>query len=346
MKKTVVLFLAFSLTCFLGAGLFACSQEESRIPIRPQKKTKVNADADSQQQPSRDISYSKTHTNSIGMEFVLILPGNFMMGCNKTVENCNDNETPQHAVMIAKPFYLGKYEVTQAQWQMVMGHSPSKFEGGAKPVEQVSWKDAQAFIHKLNQKEETDQYRLPTEAEWEYAARAGSTAAYCFGYDAMQLGGYAWHGGEYDVGGPHPVGQLKPNAWGLYDMHGNVWEWVQDVYQDRYGVIPDVDANEPSSEPSPGDLRVIRGGSWANSASRSRSAFRTGRKPDYRNRTIGFRLVFSPERQQPDPIPSEETVPEQTPEQTDEPGSDKPPVSDNEANSPENRAAAKESGNT
>jgi formylglycine-generating enzyme required for sulfatase activity len=146
------------------------------------------------------------------------------MGANKNFEDASDDETPQHRVSISKPFYLGKYEVTQAQWEAAMGSNPSEFKGRDNPVELVSWEDAQEFISRLNRKEGHSSYRLPTEAEWEYAARAGSISAYNFGDDSGQLQSYAWYGEEHNAGSTHPVGQKQPNALGLYDMHGNVGE--------------------------------------------------------------------------------------------------------------------------
>ena len=176
-----------------------------------------------------------TYTNSIGMEFTLIPAGSFMMGCNASFENCVSPELPQHQVHIASPFYLGVTEVTQEQWVSVMGSNPSEFKGRTNPVEQVSWNNAHAFIRDLNTKEGcSDCYRLPSEAEWEYAARAGTTTAYWFGDSADDLGQYAWF---YDNsnGKTHPVGQTPANPWGLYDMHGNVFEWVQDCYHRSSG---------------------------------------------------------------------------------------------------------------
>ena len=152
------------------------------------------------------------------MQFALIPAGEFPMGS----ASGGDNERPVHTVRISKPFYLGIHEVTQGQWETVMGNNPSKFKGDAnRPVEMVSWEEVQKFIDKLNSKEGGTKYRLPTEAEWEYAARAGSATAYSFGDDSGQLGKYAWF--EGNAGSTtHPVGKLQPNAWGLYDMHGNV----------------------------------------------------------------------------------------------------------------------------
>ncbi|MDR1921074.1 MAG: formylglycine-generating enzyme family protein [Candidatus Adiutrix sp.] len=231
-----------------------------------------------------EASLSKSRANSIGMEFVLIPAGEFMMGSPDGDEDADCDEN-QHRVTISRPFCLGKYEVTQAQWEAVMGNNPSEFEGRNNPVENVSWDDVQEFINKLNQKEGGNKYRLPTEAEWEYAARAGTTSTYSFGDDAEALGRYAWYG-ENSGGTTHPVGQKEPNAWGLYDMHGNVWEWVQDWYDDYSG--------SPATDPlgaSSGSSRVFRGGDNAWSC---RSAFRSGDTPDARYDYLGFRLAFSP----------------------------------------------------
>lgn len=240
--------------------------------------------------PNLSGAADKTFTNSLGMEFVLIPAGSFTMGADKNFERAEDDETPPHRVTISRPFYLGKYEVTQAQWVAVMGSNPSKFKGRSHPVEQVSWDDAQAFVQRLNQKEGHDRYRLPTEAEWEYAARAGTTSTYHFGDDASQLGRYAWYdknSGETT----HPVGQKEPNAWGLYDMHGNVWEWVQDWYGENYY------RNSPSTDPrgpSSGSYRVDRGGSWGDDAAYCRAAYRSSLSPANRYGSLGVRLALSP----------------------------------------------------
>jgi formylglycine-generating enzyme required for sulfatase activity len=227
-------------------------------------------------------------TNSIGMEFVLIPAGSFMMGDDG--ESAYDDEKPRHRVTISQPFYLGKYEVTQAQWTAVMGSNPSEFKGSSNPVENVSWNDVQEFIRRLNEKEGTQKYRLPTEAEWEYAARAGTTSRYSFGDDADSLDRYAWYRNNSGKK-TQPVGRRDPNAWSLYDMHGNVWEWVEDWFDETYY------ARSPASDPrgpSGGAFRVLRGGSWLNDAGPLRSAYRSYDSPETRNESLGFRLAFSP----------------------------------------------------
>jgi formylglycine-generating enzyme required for sulfatase activity len=224
------------------------------------------------------------------MEFVLIPAGEFTMGVDKNFEEADDDETPAHRVTISQPFYLGKYEVTQSQWVSLMGSNPSYFKGRNNPVENVSWDDVQEFIWKLNEKEGTGKYRLPTEAEWEYAARAGTTSRYSFGDDAGELGRYAWYDRNSE-NTTHPVGQKEPNGWGLYDMHGNVFEWVRDWYGEKYyAESPGTDPWGPSS----GAYRVIRGGGCSNNARDCRSALRSGGPLDYRESNLGFRLAFSP----------------------------------------------------
>jgi formylglycine-generating enzyme required for sulfatase activity len=234
----------------------------------------------------------KTWRNSIGMDFVLIPAGKFMMGSETGV----NNEKPGHEVSISRPFYLGKYEVTQGQWQEVMESNPSRFIGGFfnrarnLPVEMVSWEEVQEFIRKLNAKEGDTKYRLPTEAEWEYAARAGTTTSYSFGNDARQLDEYAWYEGNSGRK-TYPVGQKKPNAWGLYDMHGNVWEWVQNWYGDLYDTGSVTDPQGPPG----GSYRVLRGGSWLLDAGLCRSVVHDSDHPDGRRGNLGFRLLRTAE---------------------------------------------------
>jgi len=213
---------------------------------------------------------SDVFTNSIGMEFILIPAGEFEMGSGEKESNWFRNEDPPHKVSIMKEFYLGKFPVTQKQWIEIMDRNPSKFTGDDNPVDRISWNDAQEFIKKLNEREETKTYRLPSEAEWEYACRAGTATKYSFGDSESELDDYAFYGNQ-DIGS-HPAGMKKPNPWGLYDMYGNVWEWMQDVYHDSYEGAP---ADGSAWKDNNGKImRVVRGGSWQTSAVGCRSASR------------------------------------------------------------------------
>ena len=228
--------------------------------------------------------------NSLGMEFVLIEAGTFAMGSPATESGRSGNEGPVHRVTLSQPFYLGRYEVTQGQWAAVMGDNPSFFSdcGASCPVETVSWEDAQAFIAELNRQEGVPVYRLPLEAEWEYAARAGTQTAYPFGDDAGRLGAYAWYMDNSD-GEPHPVGQKRPNAWGLYDMLGNVLEWTADWY----GPYSAGSVTDPRG-PSTGAGRVRHGGGWYGTARHCRVAYRAGISPGIRFYNLGLRLARTP----------------------------------------------------
>jgi formylglycine-generating enzyme required for sulfatase activity len=202
-------------------------------------------------------------------------------------------QAPRHRVRITQPFYLGKFEVTQGQYQRVMGTNPSQFPGDPDlPVESVSWEDAMVFSRKLEmlpqEQAMAGEYRLPTEAQWEYACRAGSDAAYCFGDSVAALGEYAWYSGN-DRRKTHPVGLKKPNAWGLHDMHGGVREWCYDWFGFHY--YADSPREDPAG-PSSGTERVYRGGSWDGGASGRRSAYRSKFPPhDPHGAFLGFRLT-------------------------------------------------------
>ena len=224
----------------------------------------------------------KAVTNSIGIKFALIPAGEFIMGSEEY-----DWEKPVHTVTISKPFYLGVYQLTQREWKAVMGDTPSYFKGDDLPVENVLWDDVQEFIKKLNEKENTHKYRLPSEAEWEYAARAGTTTRYSFGDDDSKLGEYAWYS-ENSGYKTHPVGKKKANPWELYDVHGNGWEWVQDEWHGSYKGAP---ADGRAWEDGSGALRVVRGGSWVDSARSCRSAFRSYYGTGARYHSLGFRLL-------------------------------------------------------
>ena len=225
-------------------------------------------------------------------ELVLIPGGQFVMGDDKSSEK---DEKPAHRVSVAG-FLLGKFEVTQGQWRALMGSNPSSFKdcGDNCPVENVSWQDAQAYLKKLSDK--TGQpYRLPTEAEWEYAARAGSSTQWSFGDDEAQLGRYAWYG--YDQGNAekktHVVGGKQPNQFGLYDMHGNVWEWVEDCWHDNYQGAPG-DGSVWAQGCNTESHRVQRGGGWDYTPVYLRSANRIHLAPGFRFYVVGLRVARTP----------------------------------------------------
>jgi formylglycine-generating enzyme required for sulfatase activity len=237
----------------------------------------------------------KEITNSIGMKLVLIPAGEFMMGLPDSASG-SSGEKPQHRVRITKPFYIGATEVTQWQYEKVMGENTSylKESPSDAPVECVSWDDAREFCRKLSElateKRAGRLYRLPTEAEWEYACRAGSTTKYCYGDDESRLGDYAWYSKNSNEK-KHQVGRKKPNAWGLYDMHGNVAEWCEDRYDYQYY------ANSPTDDPlaSPGgERRVYRGGGWPLDAEDCRSARREYNGPETRFNCLGLRVATAP----------------------------------------------------
>ena len=231
------------------------------------------------------------------MEVVWIEPGTFMMGSPNSEEGRDVAEGPQHQVTISQGFYLGKVEITQGQWEAVMGTKPwqgksSVIDNPLHPAVYISWNDLQTFIQLLNDAAGEAIYRLPTEAEWEYVARPGTTTRWSFGGDENQLGDYAWYVGNNSPNSTKEVGQKSPNAWGLYDMHGNVWEWVQDWYGDY-----DSDSVFDPTGPSGGAFRCLRGGSFGSAGRHLRAADRGGRERSRRDRYIGARLL----RTGPDP---------------------------------------------
>ena len=221
-------------------------------------------------------------TKKTGVHFRLVPGGTFMMGSPDSEFGRDEDEGMVHRVTISKPFYVSKFEITQGQWWTVMGTNPSRFlvVGKDAPVENVSWNDCQKFCFTLSQQEAAPSmtFRLPTEAQWEYACRAGTASAYV---GAIQFLGW------YDEKKPHPAGLKNANAWGLYDMYGNVYEWCQDWYRDAYPKRDTVDPVGPQS----GEYRVIRGGSWFNDITYFRSANRGRYSPDHGRELIGFRLV-------------------------------------------------------
>jgi formylglycine-generating enzyme required for sulfatase activity len=226
----------------------------------------------------------------VTMEVLPIPAGSFMIGSN----NGDSSEKPVHQVTISKPFWIGKTEVTQAQYKQITGKNPSRFPGLDNPVDSVSWYDAVAFCEKLTERErqagrlpEGFEYTLPTEAQWEYACRAGSSTEYCFGDDVGRLDEYAWYGDNSDKE-THPVAQKNPNAWGLYDMHGNVWEWCSDWYG---GYTPGSVADPQGADS--GTTRVLRGGCYLSLASCCRSADRIRGAPAVNGNILGFRVCLS-----------------------------------------------------
>jgi len=237
--------------------------------------------------------------NTIDMVLVPIPPGEFMMGSPKSEADRYDDET-QHLVRITKPFYLSANEVTQVQYEQVVDKNPSYFSALGKgkdrvsgdtsqlPVEQVNWHEAVAFCGKLSEREGVE-YRLPTEAEWEYACRAGTTTTYSFGNNVSQLGEYAWYDANIESRETtHPVGEKLPNAWGLFDMHGNVYEWCQDLY----GPYESLQVVSDPTGPASSGARVLRGGAFViRPKSSVRAAYRTYYRPGDRNHNIGFRLA-------------------------------------------------------
>ena len=220
-------------------------------------------------------------------EMVVIPSGVFMMGRDTYPEDWNNHESPRHEVQI-KEFAVGKFEVTQAEYVAVMGYNPSEFKGRDNPVERVSWHDAQEYIAKLNQKTGKT-YRLLSESEWEYAARAGTSTEYSFGNFEFEadLGQYAWFGGN-STERTHPVGQKQPNGFGLYDMHGNVWEWVEDCYHNGYLGAP---SNGQAWIFEGCENRVFRGGSWSDVPSFLRSGSRNTATIDDAFNNLGFRVA-------------------------------------------------------
>ena len=240
-------------------------------------------------------------TTVLGMGFAYIPPGTFMMGSPED-EPGRDDDEKRHQVTLTWGYYLQTTLVTQGQWEAVMGNNPSYFKeaGPNAPVEQVSWDDVQVFIRNLNQLEGSDRFRLPTEAEWEYACRAGTETPFwtgrCLGTDQANYdGNYPLAGcpkGEYRKT-TTPVKTFPPNPWGLYDMHGNVWEWCNDWF----GQYPDGPVTDPTG-PSTDSDRVLRGGSWYGGARNCRSTDRGRYSPGYRSAISGFRLVMIPRPQE------------------------------------------------
>lgn len=230
--------------------------------------------------------------DSIPLQLQWIPAGTFTMGSPNDEPGRDADEGPPHRVSISKGFYIGTYEVTQIQWEVLMNENPAVFrrlpDAGNRPVESVSWQDCQKFLRRLNGLNLGD-FRLPTEAEWEYACRAGASTAFYWGDDRLyrEVDEHAWvNSRSYAM--THPVGQKKPNAWGLYDMSGNVWEWCSDWY----APYPSQEEREDPQGPSEGKAKVFRGGSWYDFPVSQRSANRHRHGLDQGYTAIGFRLVM------------------------------------------------------
>jgi formylglycine-generating enzyme required for sulfatase activity len=278
------------------------SARQSAEPQRPARETDERGWAEWVAQEHAECERDGGLTNAIGMNFVLVRAGEFVMGSPEGEEGRQGDEGPQHRVRITRRFYLGATQITQAQWQAVMGSAPWKGwlfakrsvrEGADNPATYVSWDDAIAFCRVLGQRDGRA-YRLPTEAEWEYACRAGSTGRYSFGDDRSRLAGYAWYADNASDAGwryAHRVASMRANPIGLYDMHGNVSEWCSDwLAGGYYAVSPPDDPQGPTA----GSYRVNRGGGWSSTPQCCRSASRSGSTPVYRYSDVGFRVACNP----------------------------------------------------
>jgi formylglycine-generating enzyme required for sulfatase activity len=222
------------------------------------------------------------------MEFVLVPAGTFTMG--SAPDEGEEDESPQRRVTLSRPFYLGKFEVTQAQWERVMGVNPSEFKGASRPVENVSWDDCQRFLARVSARTGR-KLALPTEAQWEYACRAGTASRWSFGNDPAAAGAHAWLE-ENSGGATHPVGQKRPNAWGVHDMLGNVSEWCADFYAKH--AYAGGAATDPAGPPR-SEGHIVRGGGWGEHRENARSAIRNCLGADGAHNGIGFRCLLAVE---------------------------------------------------
>ena len=275
-------------TMLLGLMMVGCGEEAQKEAVQEEAPKEASFAI----KPGENFTVP-----DLNLSMIWVKPGTFMMG-NPLSEAERDEDEIQHQVTLTKGFYLGKYEVTQAQWERVMGNNPSRFKGADRPVENVSWSDAVEFCKKLTEMEKKAgrlpngwKYVLPTEAQWEYACRAGTTTAYSWGNDINSTrANYNWDGGGTsgnDFKQTRDVGQYAANPWGFFDMHGNVWEWVSD-WRATYLIGAQTDPEGPAS----GSLRVNRGGSWNGVGSHLRSAERGSITPGFRISFIGFRVGF------------------------------------------------------
>ena len=280
-NSRTVLVCCLVLFLLLGVG---CSKEATEQETTTKKVPKQGATT---------VKYLTLDLgNKVTMKLTLIPAGKFVMGSPKTEKGREGDEGPQRHVTISKAFYMGITEVTQSQYESVTGKNPScfKFKGSRNPVETVSWNQATAFCRALKKKTGRS-VRLPTEAQWEYACRAGTRTRFSFGKEDKDLAVYGWcnaNSRSYSGGSPRPVGQKKPNAFGLYDMHGNVWEWCRDWYDEKfYANAKNVDPENTTKS----SARVLRGGSWDSNPRFCRAAHRYRRTADFRFSYDGFRVV-------------------------------------------------------
>ena len=287
-----VSFFKSAVVCVVAVATSGCEQGQPTVPVA------VKSPALATTNSPTTVGLPKS-ARAIGIELKLIPAGTFIMGD----ANGDEDETP-HQVTLTKPFKIGVHEITQAQYELIMGINPSEFKGADHPVEMVSYEDALAFCRRLSElpaeKLAGNVYRLPTEAEWEYACRAGTTTKYSFGDDDSLLGDYAGFLGASELGdyawflwnsgdATHPVGSKQPNAWGLCGMHGNVVEWCQDWYGD----YPSGSVTDPRG-PSSGPWHVFRGGCWGFPAKQCRSAARGRIDSSLRFAYGGFRVCLTP----------------------------------------------------
>ena len=298
-RKVAIIVVVGSVGVYAGISVLRKIQSPGPSPsrkiARPSNSTQNSASKTTA--PPSDSKRGKVVENSIDMKLVYVPADSFTMGSPSTEADRSSNEQ-QHPVRISKGFWMGQTEVTQAQWDAVMkttvrqqrdkgnSSSPLRGEGPDYPMYYVSWIEARDFCERLSRLDGKD-YRLPTEAEWEYACRAGSAGRYCFGDSDSGLDSYAWYSSNSGVS-THPVGEKNANTFGLYDMHGNVWEWCSDYYDsDYYSKSP---ASDPPG-PSTGVSRVVRGGSWYDIPRNCRSAYRARYAPGHRTYGTGFRVV-------------------------------------------------------
>ena len=224
--------------------------------------------------------------NGVSFDMIKVEAGSFIMGCtSEQGGDCYDDESPYHRVTITQDYYIGKFEVTQELYQAVMGTNPSNWKAFDRPVEQVSWNDAMEFCAELSRMTGR-RFTLPTEAEWEYAARGGKKSTNAKYSGSSSVAAVAWYDGN-SGSQTHPVGRLRPNELGIYDMSGNVWEWCLD----RYGDYSSASQTDPMG-PGSGSGRVLRGGGWYNGARGCRVSFRFNGSPGARNSSGGFRVVL------------------------------------------------------